>query len=365
MVIKGWHHDVPVEPALNALARRFAEGAAEFPGCPLYRELCLTVATDEQLLQIALERRAGQQPTNLLFAAVHYLLYEDPGDALARWYVSLAGSRARPPETAGPAFRAFCLRRRDALVDLLREKLVQTNVVKRAAALRLGLAYVARRADQPVVLIEIGASAGVLLAFDRYRYRLAGRLWGPDSPVEIATEWRGAANSLPDLDHVPAIAQRLGIDLAPIDAGDPLGRKWLRALVWPGREAEWTLLESALDLILDDPPRVVAGDAIDVLGREAVTHAESAASVVVFHAATRAHLSIDRRDALDSAIRDLAQRCHVFWLSLEGTREPLVELAGSPGHLLRLVEINGDREETQRLAVFEGHADWAVPLPAS
>ncbi len=359
-----------MDAALEPLARRFSEGAREFATCPLYRQLCLTVVADERLLRIAAERRTGQQPTNLLFAAVQYLLFEDPSDELARWYGSIDGERARPPETAGPPFTTFCLRRRDALVELLRTKLVQTNVVKRAAALRLGLAHIARRTNGPVTLIEIGASAGVLLAFDRYRYRLAGRTWGrPDSPVQITTDWRGTADRLPDLDRLPPIAERFGIDLSPIDARDPLGRRWLRALVWPGNEAEWVLLERALDVVADDPPRVIAGDAIEVLPRLASSNLASGDPLVVFHAATRAHLPTDRREAFDQAIRDPGKGRRLFWLSLEGPREPLAELAGAPApvHLLQLVEVDGDREvqlPTERLAIFEQHAEWAMPLAA-
>ncbi len=357
-----------MDSALEALARRFAQGAHEFAGCPLYQQLCRSVAADERLLAIAAERRAGQQPTNLLLAAVQYLLFEEPTDELARWYVSIEGAGARPPETAGPAFAAFCLRRRDALVELLRTKLVQTNVVKRAAALRLGLAHVARRTDGPVTLIEIGASAGVLLAFDRYRYRLAGRIWGrSDSPVEIATDWRGTPDTLPDPDRIPTIARRFGIDLSPIDPRDPAGRRWLRALVWPGNEAEWALLERALDLLADDPLRVIAGDAIEVLPRLRSADLASGGPLAVFHAATRAHLPIDRREAFDQAIRDLGKDRPLFWLSLEGTREPLAELGGAsvPLHLLQLVEVERGREQkSERLAIFEPHAEWAMPLAA-
>ncbi len=357
-----------MDTALEALARRFINGAREFEGCPLYRQLCPTVAADPRLLRIAAERRAGQQPTNLLFAAVQYLLFEEPEEELARWYVSIDGVEARPPETAGPPFTAFCLRRRDALVELLRTKLVQTNVVKRAAALRLGLAHVARRTDGPITLIEIGASAGVLLAVDRYRYRLAGRIWGrPDSPIEIATDWRATPDTLPDLDRLSTIAERFGIDLSPMDPRDPAGRRWLRALVWPGNDAEWMLLERALDLVVDDPPRVIAGDAIEILPRLPSADLASGGPLVVFHAATRAHLPIDRREAFDQAIRELGRDRPLFWLSLEGTREPLAELGGAsvPLHQLQLVEVERGREQTsERLAIFEPHAEWAMPFVA-
>ena len=364
-----WRHDGPVDAVLESLASRFGDqGAREFEGCPLYRQLCLTVAADPRLLRIAAERRVGQQPTNLLFAAVQYLLFEDPADELARWYVSIDGVKARPPETVGAPFIAFCLRRRDALHELVRTKLVQTNVVKRAAALRLGLAHIARRTDGPVTLIEIGASAGVLLAFDRYRYQLAGRTYGNrDSPIEVSVDWRGGPDTLPDLDRLPTITDRVGIDLAPIDPRDPVERRWLRALVWPGNEAEWALLEGTLNLLAGDPPRIIAADAIDFLRRPQSPELGPDSPLVVFHAATRAHLPIERREALDQAIHDLARRRRVFWLSLEGTREPLAELTATaaPVHLLQLTDVDRDLEETRRIAVFQQHADWAMPSPAT
>jgi hypothetical protein len=348
---------------LQPLARRFREAADEFVTCPLYRELCLVVAADERLLEIAAHRRAGQQPANLLLAAVHYLLLADADDELARWYPSIDGAGARPPETAGQPFTSFCLHQRDALVALLRERLVQTNVVKRATALRLGLAHLARRVAGPVTLIEVGASAGVLLAFDRYRYRIGGRSWGlPDSAVEIVCDWRGTKTRLPDLDRLPAISRRFGIDLSPVDPRDADGRRWLRSLVWPGNEAQWLLLERALDLIAEDPPRLIAGNAIELLGSPSSLDLAPAHAVVVFHAATRAHIPTDRRAAFEQAIRDLGSERRVFWLSLEGPPEPLREVEGLPGQLLELTEIDGQREVTRRLALFDGHAEWAVPL---
>ena len=80
---------LPKDPDQQSLALRFREAADEFAACPLYRALCLVVADDERLLEIATHRRPGQQPANLLFAAVHFLLLDDPTDELARWYPSI------------------------------------------------------------------------------------------------------------------------------------------------------------------------------------------------------------------------------------------------------------------------------------
>ncbi|HZU77421.1 MAG TPA: DUF2332 domain-containing protein, partial [Dehalococcoidia bacterium] len=218
---------------LDALARRFSFGAQEFVSSPLYRRLCQATAADPELLAIAAQCRAGQQPTNLFLAAVHFLLLGGASPALAAFYPSVAGAAARNPDGVEPMFRSFCLAHREALAALVSTRLVQTNVVARSAALRLGLAVVARRSERPVTLLEVGCSAGVHLCFDRFEYRIAGRSWGASgSPVQISSEWRGEAPP-PDQDRLPALAGRLGVDLNPVDARDPEARRWLRALVWP------------------------------------------------------------------------------------------------------------------------------------
>src|SRR5712691_5216462 len=158
---------------LAALARRFSF-APEFASSPLYSALGRTVAGDEFLLRLASRCRAGQCPTFLFFGSVHYLLLEGADHELARFYRSIVGAEALPPEDAGPALVSFCAAFECELTELLETRLVQTNNVNRSLALRLGLAAVGRRVASPVHLIEIGASAGVHLRFDRYGYALGG-----------------------------------------------------------------------------------------------------------------------------------------------------------------------------------------------
>src|SRR3954470_8565233 len=120
----------------ETLAGLFADSPLLFADSPLYSRLGQMVAADDRLLAIAAQARAGQLPSNLLFASVHFLLLRDPAHDLARWYPSLGGTANGDP---GPAFTAFCLDRRAELVTLLRGRLLQANIVKRSLALRLGL----------------------------------------------------------------------------------------------------------------------------------------------------------------------------------------------------------------------------------
>ena len=337
-----------VRDAGGGLAELFAAAPSLFPSSPLYSRLGRVVAADDRLLAIAAEARTGQLPPNLLFACVHYLLLGDPDDPLAAWYPSLGGAATGDP---GPAFTGFCLRHREELTGLMRRRLVQANVVRRAAALRLGMAEVARLTRGPVTFVEVGCSAGVQLRFDAYRYDVGGRVWGDaSSRVVVPVTWRGGEP--PAFGPLPVIRDRVGVDLHPIDAGDPAERRWLRALVWPENLAQAALQEEALAVVAADPPRTVAGDMVEVLP-SVVAEVPYGTPVVVFHSATRLHVADDRREAFDAAIAGVARDRELFHLSYEvsGT-EPVfaLELRWSAGR--------GAPAEGRVLAIGDGHGEW-------
>lgn len=322
-------------PDLAVVAQRFAH-TPEFASSPLYRSLSRTVAGNAALLRLAARGLPGQYPTFLFFGAVHALLLAGADHELARFYPSIAGADARPPEQAGPALVDFCAEFEPELAALIETRLVQTNVVKRSLALRLGLAAIERRVARPVHLVEIGASAGVLLRFDRYDYTLGGRRSGdPCSPVQIRAEWRGDL-AVPDLDALPPPASVMGVDLNPLDARDADDRRWLEALVWPENRVEADLLRHALAVVAADPPAMRAGDAIDVcpsLAEELPTGEPR----VVFHAITRLHVPPDRLAAFDRALASLGRNAPLYWLSLEGEGElALRDPAGALTHLARV-----------------------------
>ena len=111
----------------------------EFTTSPLYRCLSPTVAATGPLLDLACQGRPGQYPTFLFFGAVHLLLLAGTDHPLARFYPSIAGERALPPEHAGPALVSFGREHAAELAETIRTRLVQTNQVQRAIGLRLGL----------------------------------------------------------------------------------------------------------------------------------------------------------------------------------------------------------------------------------
>jgi hypothetical protein len=352
---------VDVSGEIEQLAKHFRDSPVIFRTSPLYQALCPVVAGDRQVLTLLMERRRGQEASYLFFGAVHYLLLSGVPHPLRAFYSSLTAGAVASPDLAGPALLDFCRAHESELRELIRTRLVQTNVVKRASGLRAVLCAVKRWHDRPVHLVEIGASAGVHLHFDRYRYAIGDRLFGPpSSPVTIVTQWRGTGPP-PDLADPPPIASRVGVDLDPVNAADPRERLWLRALVWPESQEEADLLTAALASVAPDPPVVIAGDAIDVcpaLG-ESLPAGEPR---VVFHAATRMHVPPERRAAFDDAIDSVGRHGPLYHAWQE---PPSAQHWGAPAAELGALFMHGPADHTPvPLFLADGHLDWMAPLPA-
>ena len=349
----GYHRRVA---ETGRLAKHFAAGDSIFVSSPLYRSLCRTIAGEPAVLDLLTQRRPGQQPSFLLLGAVHYLLLSGAEHPLGGYYPSLHGAAAADLSGAGPALLDFCRAHRDELTELIRTRLVQTNVVKRSAGLRFALWAVGRRCAQPVHLIEVGASAGIHLHVDRYRYVVGGRTFGRrDAAVTIETQWRGPGHP-PDLDDVPPIASRTGVDLHPVPAADAVERLWLRALVWPENQHAADLLMAALESVAAEPPTIVAGDAISVcpgLGRS-LPRGEPC---VVFHAATRMHVPKEHRAAFDEAIDSIADGGPLFHAWLEPASAPHHGLAGAAGEMMLAMHGPGDLSAVP-VARVDGHLEW-------
>lgn len=344
---------------IDALAEHFGQAPSVFGTSPLYQTLCLVVASDRELLELLLRRRPGQQPSFLLFGAVHRLLLGGAGHRLRDYYPSLAGAAALDPAQAGPAFLDFCRQHRAPLAELIASRLVQSNVLRRAIALRFALWAIRRRHDGPVHLIEAGASAGLLMNVDRYRYLIGGRAFGrPQAPVTLDSQWR-SDDAVPDLDDVPEIIGKTGIDLHPIDLADPGERLWLRALVWPEQHTAAALLDAAISQARQEPPAVIAGDAIDVcpaLDREL----PPGRTRVVFHAATRMHVPAGRRERFDQAIDTLSGHGPLYHVWLEPPDAPH---HGFPVAEPGVLAMHGPGDDTATpLVRVDGHLHWLQPL---
>ena len=313
---------------------------------PLYSRLCREIVHDQALLSLAGHAMPGQPAANMLFGAVQYLLLDNVDHPLNAWYPAISG-RVAPEEDPVPVFRDFCRRYRDEIVEVIATRRTQTNEVARCIALVPALALAADRSDHPLAIVELGASAGLLLAFDRYRYIYGGKTWGPaGSAVQLSPELRGASPPLPEALRVES---RLGIDLHPVDITAEREVRWLDAMVWPGHEQRRRHLRAAISLVAPDPPRVVAGDALELLPG-ILDSVPPGVNPVVLHSFALFQWDSDQRARLDGILRNAGRPVHRIWLEWFGYRHSLP--------LIRLFDYRAGTVTIETLGRFHHHGAW-------
>lgn len=299
----------------------------------LYETLCCQIAKDREIISFLLTLPKEKRQPNLLLAAVRHL----------------AGLQTRFVD-----FRAAVLSQADTLRAFMLGHSTQTNEGGRCAVLLPVLA----RLPQPLALLEVGASAGLCLLPDAYRYDYGGRIVGNgDGPVFPCEASSGAP--LPG--SVPQIAWRAGIDLEPVDASDPAQQSWLESLVWPEQTGRLERLRAALEIVRERRPRIVEGD---LLGEELDRLCDEApkdATLVVFHTAVIAYVP-DR--AQRQAFAEKMQRLCDYWVANEAKPvfPDIAEKAGEGPTGRFLLSVNGTP-----LAWTDPHGatvDWFGPDPA-
>ena len=343
---------------LSSLFHRYARVDAVDLASPLYSELAYAISVDEELLALAAEARAGQPPPNMLWAAVQYLLLRGADHPLAAHYPAVSGAE-RPMEPAAPLFKDFCRLHRGEIAELLRARRTQTNVVRRCTCLLPAFSIVAREARQPLALIDLGASAGLNLLFDRYGYRYARggaeiARWNDGARVQMEAEVRGGG-SLPALEPEIAVASRAGADLNVIDPSDEDQLLWLRALIWPEHvERHQRLIDAAAELASSDA-RLIQADAAEALPR-LIAEAPPDAAITVLHTVAAYQFPKETLRSIERTLIQASDERPIWrvWLeALPDSPEPRYELA-----IRRYRSANA---ETQRLAITSPHGWWIAP----
>ncbi|MGG7564919.1 DUF2332 domain-containing protein [Rhodovulum sp. DZ06] len=261
------------------------------------------------------------------------------------------------PETlAGAAMQAFA-EDPDALLPWLASP-PQTNEPGRSAILLGGALVAAARHKMPFELLEIGASAGLNLLFDRYAYDLGPenggeRSWGPADAPRFACTWSGAA---PDLSAPLSITSRAACDLNPVDASDPAARARMLAYVWPDQHARRARVEAALALAAAAPPPEAADAADWIAARLAAPQATGTARLAV-HTIMRQYVPEATRAAIDAAFAGAGARATAAAPLLRLSLEPD---GRAPGASIRLQTWPGGRTEFLGRGCYHGRwADWA------
>jgi hypothetical protein len=221
------------------------------------------------------------------------------------------------------------------------ERPVQTNEVGRSAALLFGFLAVADETGLPLRLLEVGASAGLNLRWDRFRYEADGFSWGPpDSPVRLSFELEGEAPAL-DPPATVEVASRQGCDASPIDPTTADGELTLLTYIWPDQVERIARMRAALEVAKAVPVSLDHEPAAAWTRRRLAEPAPGVATVV-YHSIMSQYLSDDERAELFACIEEAGTRATeqapLAWLRMEPVDDrAAVELTLWPGGETRLV----------------------------
>ena len=335
---------------LQRTFRRFSQVEARGLASPIYEELALGVSNDDDILSIALKTKSHQPAPNMLFAAVQYLLLKGIEHPLAQYYPIISRETQRR-ESPFPSFREFCLLYRESIIELIRTRRTQTNVVRRCTCLLPAFSIVSEESGLPLALIDVGASAGLNLNFDRYCYSYQRSTedklnWGSeDARIHLEAELRSRA-SFPRLAPEIAVASRDGIDLEPVDLSNPDQLLWLRALIWPEHtERHQQLIEAAKEFSHSDI-HLHAGDAVDVLPN-LISTIPNEHALVVYSTIALYQFTLEDRKRLTRALLEACEERPVWQIALEGN-DPM----------LSITRYREGKSDTEILADASPHGWW-------
>jgi hypothetical protein len=319
---KGWSPPVTRREVFESMAD--GEDAVAPVPAALFREC----ATDPLALSLVPDSPSWDVPHRLL--------------AGARW-LALSGDVDDFETAVDPwgSFHAVLEEHGDWLSRFVRERPVQTNEVQRCWVLLPILLTVARLADRPLDLVELGTSAGLNLLWDRYGYRYGAGVWGdPESPLQLEGEERSAVPA--ELLRIEVqVRRRVGIDLQPVDVMTVEGLRLLDTFVRD--DGYRTRLRQASEVLGREPPELVRGDYLDLLPGILQARSDSALTVV-FQTISTVYLSDEERDSLRAIVEKAGAEGPLAWISTPTPEEhgqrrgdyPL-ELAIWPGRERRIV----------------------------
>lgn len=232
----------------------------------------------------------------------------------------------------------------------------QTNEVRRASAIIAAAQVIAQRHDLPMMVSELGASAGLNLNWHQFRLDLPGHSFGPtDAPVVLQPEWRGETPPAAQI----TVTDRCGVDLAPVDTNDPDDRVRLKSYLWPDQPHRLNLTEAAMALELVP---VDQGDAIDWLGRR-LPQQKDGTLHMVYHTIAWQYfpksVQIAGQRLIEKAGARATKSKPLAWFSMEADNH-------GPGAGLTLRLWPGDHRINLGRADFHGRwIDWRASGPCS
>ena len=232
-----------------------------------------------------------------LAGAIHRVVLQGKDDRLARHYPSVGG---QPAEDFTADFIGYM---RDHLEDIESglSTQVQTNEVGRSVAHLVLSHWLTTLGIEEFSLLEIGASAGLNLNFDKF-YGCFGqlRMGDPSSTLRFMGDWFSNA---PDVPRVGAVAiNKRGCDISPIDVTQPDDEARLLSFVWPDQRLRLERLRNAIAIAKVHRPIVDQASADEWIAQQLAR--TSGHATLIFHSIVWQYLGTETQNRLKQAIHD-------------------------------------------------------------
>ncbi|MFF3697286.1 DUF2332 domain-containing protein [Streptomyces sp. NPDC002221] len=339
--------------------RRFADQQAMGPS-PLYATLSRAIARTPELLDLAAHTQPGQPAPNMLLGAVHHILRRGVKHPLAPYFT---GREDLADDRASDLLTDFCRRHAGRIRRIISTRSVQTNEVNRCSVLLPAFAALQQQLDdgRPIRIVDVGASAGLALLWDRYTYEYDGhRLTLPDSDPDTVLHCEVKGGTPPLTLDVTRFVLPVGIEPSPVDVTDPVSTEWLVSLTWPEQTKRMRTLNSALALAARTPPTILAGTAQDHLADVVAETPDDQHLVFVFSwSIYQIFGSPGGRERLVDALTELSLRRPLHEISVGhfGNATPRVIMASYDGGVSR-------SDIVAHCDVYGTWLDWLAAPPA-
>ncbi len=249
-----------------------------------------------------------------LAAALHRIVLSGRDERLARHYPSVGGK-------PGPDFTAdFIAYMRDHLneIDVALSQQVQTNEVGRSIVQLTISHWLTTHDVNDFDYLEIGASAGLNMNFDKY-YACSGqlRMGTPSSAVRFMGD---CFTHTPDLPRNGAhVHRKRGVDISPLDVTQRDDETRLLSFLWPDQRTRVERTRAAIEIAQSHPPLVDSASADEWLLAQLSRPRERA--TVVFHSIVWQYLGVGTQSRLRDALVEAGSRATsstpLFWVRME------------------------------------------------
>lgn len=317
---------------------------------PFYYSLSNKISLSDELIDIASYCKQGQPMPNLFFAAVHYLLICNPSQELAKYYPSLKSDYLK--NLPFQLFIEFCLKHKEAIIEIEQTKIVQTNALNRTAYLMPILSNLF--GNKEISIVDIGSSAGLTLNMDKYEYHYNNKYSFGKSSVIIQSEIR--KGTLPKFNNPVILKNKIGIDQNPLNLTIIENEKWLKALVWADLNERFNKLSNAINIAKNNPITLLKGSDTNFF-KNVIQSQHKELPLVVYHTHTLYQFSQKKREEFWDMIDTVGKKRDLTYIAVEGSKVFHINYK-SNGVLVELTEYKNGNKTNKILAETNGHANW-------